>query len=68
MFKNILLAYDGSDLQQKEIIECSDLKNWPNAEITLLMATPSVYTSMGMEGVFVGDDSVYDNQVRAEIF
>ena len=67
MYKNILLAYDGSDLQQKEIIECNDLKNWPNAEITLLTATPSFYTSMGMEGVFVGDDSVYDNQARAEI-
>jgi hypothetical protein len=36
MNKNILLACDGSDIQQKEIIECCDLKNWPNAEITLL--------------------------------
>ena len=51
MYKNILLAYDGSDLDQKALIECKDLTNWPSAQITLLTVSPNFYTSIGMEAV-----------------
>ncbi|MEI6837061.1 MAG: universal stress protein [Alcaligenaceae bacterium] len=67
MYKNILLAYDGSDLDQKALIECNDLTNWPSAQITLLTVSPNFYTSIGMEGAFVGDDSLHDQKVQTEI-
>ena len=67
MYKNILLAYDGSDLDQKALIECKDLTNWPAAQITLLTVSPNFYTSIGMEGAFIGDNSVHDQQVQTEI-
>ncbi len=67
MYKNILLAYDGSDLDQQALVGCRDLTNWSSAQITLLTVLPTFYTSMGMEGVFVGDDSAHDHQVQTEI-
>ena len=62
MYKNILLAYDGSDVDQQALVGCQDLTNWPTAQITLLTVQPNFYTSMGMEGVFVGDDNAHDHQ------
>jgi nucleotide-binding universal stress UspA family protein len=67
MYKNILLAYDGSDLDQQALIGCKDLTNWPSAQITLLTVLPNFYTSMGMEGAFVGDDRAHDHQVQNKI-
>jgi nucleotide-binding universal stress UspA family protein len=67
MYKNILLAYDGSDLDQQALVGCQDLTNWPSAHVTLLTVVPNFYTSMGMEGVFVGDDSAHNHQVQTEI-
>ena len=67
MYKNILLAYDGSDLDQQALVGCQDLTNWPSAKVTLLTVLPNFYTSFGMEGVFVGDDTAHDHQVQTEI-
>lgn len=68
MYKNILLAYDGSDLDQKSLIECQDLANWRSAQITLLAVTPNYYASVGMEGVFVDDGrALHDEQVQLAI-
>ncbi len=67
MYQNILLAYDGSDLDQQALVGCQDLTNWPSAQITLLTVAPNFYTSMGMEGVFVGDDTAHNQQVQTEI-
>jgi hypothetical protein len=60
MYKNILLAYDGSDLDQQALVGCQDLTNWPSAQVTLLTVVPNFYTSIGMEGVFVGADNAHD--------
>ena len=67
MYKNILLAYDGSDLDQQALVGCQDLKNWPSAQVTLLTVVPNFYTSIGMEGVFVGTDNAHDHQLQTEI-
>ena len=66
MYKNILLAYDGSDLDQQTLVGCQDLKNWPSAQVTLLTVVPNFYTSIGMEGVFVGADNAHDHQVQTD--
>ncbi len=67
MYKNILLAYDGSELDLQALIGCHDLKNWPSAQVTLLTVLPNFYTSIGMEGVFVGDDGAHNHQVQTDI-
>ena len=67
MYKNILLAYDGSDLDQQALVGCQDLTNWPSAQVTLLTVVPNFYTSIGMEGVFVGADNAHDHQVQTDI-
>ena len=46
MYKNILLAYDGSDLDQQALIGCKDLTNWPSAQITLQTAVAKVTAAM----------------------
>ena len=67
MYKNILLAYDGSDLDLQALVGCQDLTNWSSAQVTLLTVLPNFFTPMGMESVFIGDDSAHDHQVRTEI-
>ena len=46
MYKNILLAYDGSLLDQKALIECQELANLGSTHITLLTVTPVSYTHL----------------------
>jgi nucleotide-binding universal stress UspA family protein len=68
MYKNILLAYDGSVLDQKALIECQELANLGLAHITLLTVTPNYYAALGMDGGFVMQDKVdQDDQAQLEI-
>ncbi|PHY07970.1 MAG: universal stress protein [Alcaligenaceae bacterium] len=68
MYKNILLAYDGSVLDQKALIECQELANWGSAQITLLTVTPNYYASLGIDGGFVTQEKIdQDEQAQLEI-
>jgi nucleotide-binding universal stress UspA family protein len=68
MYKNILLAYDGSVLDQKTLIECQELANLGSAQITLLTVVPNYYASMGMDGSFVTQEKIdQDEQVQLKI-
>ena len=42
MYKRILLAYDGSDSGQKALLDCHEIAQWSQAELTLVavMALP----------------------------
>ena len=68
MYKNILLAYDGSVLDQKTLIECQELANLGSAQITLLTVVPNYYASMGMDGSFVTQEKIdQDEHVQLKI-
>lgn len=68
MYKNILLAYDGSVLDQKTLIECQELANLGSTQITLLTVMPNYYTSLGMDGSFVTQEKIdQDEQVQLKI-
>jgi len=68
MYRNILLAYDGSDADQKSLLGCKDLENWSSAKITLLTVTSSYYVSMGIDGGFIDNETMnQDERVQVEI-
>lgn len=58
MYKRILLAYDGSDSGQKALLDCQDLAQWSDAEISLVAVMPSTLNFGALEG------GVYDQALE----
>ena len=54
MYKQILLAYDGSVSGQRALLDCQDLAQWAQSELTLVAVMPLNMDVMGM-GVGVYD-------------
>jgi nucleotide-binding universal stress UspA family protein len=48
MYLNILLAYDGSEIGQRALLESQDFAQWPIARLTLVAAIPDDIDSMGL--------------------
>ena len=40
MYKQILLAYDGSQAGQKALLDCQDIAQWSGAALTLVAVMP----------------------------
>lgn len=57
MYKRILLAYDGSQSGQKALLDCQDLAQWSQAELTLVAVLPLHLGLVSIEG------GVYDNSL-----
>ena len=54
MYKNIVLAYDGSEPGQRALIDCKELAHWNHAELRLLAVMPSSLSVADSEGsIFV---------------
>lgn len=58
MYKNIVLAYDGSDSGQKALLDCKELAQWSHATLLLVAVMPSSLSYVAMEG------SIYDPEVQ----
>ena len=58
MYKRILLAYDGSDAGQKALLDCLDLAQWSQSEVSLIAVMPSAMSFVGLEG------GVYDMELE----
>ena len=54
MYKQILLAYDGSVSGQRALLDCQDLAQWAQSDLTLVAVMPLNMDVMGM-GVGVYD-------------
>jgi nucleotide-binding universal stress UspA family protein len=54
MYKRILLAYDGSQSGQQALLDCQDLAQWAQSELTLVAVMPLNMDVMGM-GIGVYD-------------
>ena len=59
MYKNILLAYDGSESGQHALLGCQDIAQWNQASISLVAVTPLSVQMISMEGGFY-DQSLAD--------
>jgi nucleotide-binding universal stress UspA family protein len=58
MYKRILLAYDGSDAGQKALLDCRELAQWSQSEVSLVAVMPSAMSFVGLEG------GVYDVELE----
>jgi nucleotide-binding universal stress UspA family protein len=58
MYKRILLAYDGSDAGQKALLDCRELAQWSQSEVSLIAVMPSAMSFVGLEG------GVYDVELE----
>ena len=59
MYKQILLAYDGSQAGQKALIDCQDIVQWSGAALTLVAVMPKEIIFGVAEGGF------YDPEIHA---
>ncbi len=50
MYKQILLAYDGSKAGQKALLDCSEIAQWSHAALTLVAVMPLYMNLVGVEG------------------
>ena len=61
MYKRILLAYDGSAPGQQALLDCHDIAQWSQAELTLIAVMPLPLTTIGPEGG-VYDETLHDSE------
>jgi len=59
MYKQILLAYDGSQAGQKALLDCQDIVQWSGAALTLVAVMPKEIIFGVAEGGF------YDPEIHA---
>ena len=52
MYKQILLAYDGSQAGQKALLDCQDIVQWSGAALTLVAVMPREIAFSAAEGGF----------------
>lgn len=50
MYKQILLAYDGSQAGQKALLDCQDIVQWSGAALTLVAVMPRDIVFAAAEG------------------
>jgi nucleotide-binding universal stress UspA family protein len=58
MYKRILLAYDGSPSGQQALLDCQDLLQWSQAELTLVAVLPLPLDLIAMEGGMYDKDAM----------
>ena len=63
MYKQILLAYDGSAPGQQALLDCNDIAQWSQAELTLIAVMPLPLTALGPEGG-VYDESLQESETK----
>ncbi len=61
MYKRILLAYDGSAAGQQALLDCHEIAQWSQAELTLIAVMPLPLTAIGPEGG-VYDETLQDSE------
>ncbi len=60
MYKKIVLAYDGSESGQQALLDCHEIAQWSQAELTLIAVMPLPLSVIGPEG------GVYDPELERE--
>lgn len=50
MYKRILLAYDGTAPGQQALLDCHEIAQWSQSELTLVAVMPLPLTAIGPEG------------------
>lgn len=58
MYKNIVLAYDGSASGQQALLDCKDIAQWNHATLWLVAVMPSTLNFVALDG------GIYDPQMN----
>ncbi len=66
MYKNIVLAYDGSDTGQKALLDCKEVAQWSHAQLALVAVMPSSINMVAMEGNFYNPEMEQRETARFE--
>jgi len=56
MYKRIVLAYDGTEPGQQALLDCQEIAQWSQAELTILAVVPYPLASVGTEGTLYNED------------
>jgi nucleotide-binding universal stress UspA family protein len=56
MYKNIILAYDGSQASQEALLNCKDLSQWHQAQVHLLAVIPYDLVAIGPETAYYSEE------------
>ena len=56
MYKNIVLAYDGSAESQQPLLNYKEISQWQHARVHLLAVVPYELVSLGPESAFYNQD------------
>ena len=64
MYKNIILAYDGSEAGQRALLESKELAQWSNASLWLVAVMPSPANLAGYDGSIYIPEIAERDQLR----
>ena len=64
MYKKILLAYDGSESGQNALLDCHEIAQWSQAELTLIAVMPLPLSVIGPEGGVYDPEQERDEKAR----
>lgn len=66
MYKNIILAYDGSSESQQALLKCKEISQWQHACVHLLAVVPYELVSLGPESAFYNHEESKQERERCK--
>jgi nucleotide-binding universal stress UspA family protein len=64
MYKRILLAYDGSEPGQQALLDCQEIAQWSQSELTLIAVMPLPLSVIGPEGGVYDEAGLAEEKIR----
>lgn len=64
MYRNIVLAYDGSEAGQRALLDCQEIGQWSHAELMLVAVMPHPLTAVAAEAFAYNPDEETTERAR----
>ncbi|MEK9812665.1 MAG: universal stress protein [Bordetella sp.] len=66
MYKKILLAYNGSEVGQRALLESKELAQWRDSDLELVSVASNGYEGLGVYGEAVFADTAIDDREKEQ--